>query len=151
MSTLVSPAVLAERLRGLREAKRLLPEDVAQRSGVPVHTYRRYERGENEKIPFDHVVALGKFYGLTPNEMAALAGIWVLQDQSTGVRTIDRFLELMGTFLRELSSKRADVNIEFFTTLMEVERLQQGQRDEEGTVSLLPEWVRGKINEDNSL
>ena len=50
----------AERIKQRRKDLGLRAEDVAERSGVPRSTMFRYENGEIEKLPINHLVPIAK-------------------------------------------------------------------------------------------
>lgn len=52
---------IAERVRGLRDASDLAPEEVARETGVPPETYLKYESGEVD-VPASYLPALSDFY-----------------------------------------------------------------------------------------
>lgn len=50
------------RLLELRQSTGLTQEELAQKTGIPYRTYRRYEYGERFPKP-EYLVALSKIYG----------------------------------------------------------------------------------------
>ena len=59
---------LAENLIMYRKSKKLTQADIAQRIGVDVHTYQRYEYGERyPQLPL--LIALANLYGISIDEL----------------------------------------------------------------------------------
>lgn len=60
-----------QRIKDLREDKDLKQEAIAQHLGTSQQQYSRWERGAQE-IPFHHVIALSRFYGVSIDYIAGL-------------------------------------------------------------------------------
>ena len=132
-----SPQRFGERLRQLRGDLTL--EELSLLSGVPVHTLRRYERGQNEKIDFADVVALGNALGLSPNQMAAIADLWVLpESEATQLGSeIQRALERLKNYMVGLSEREQARMITMLDLVMVVDRQQRQVEQQEPDQLLL--------------
>lgn len=60
-----------ERLKGLREDKDLNQKEIAEIMGTSQSYYAQYENGKRP-IPFDRVVILAKFYGVSIDYIAGM-------------------------------------------------------------------------------
>lgn len=60
-----------DRIRNLREEKKLNQTQIAQLLNTSQTVYSRYERGER-KIPVDHLIALAKFYSTSTDYILGL-------------------------------------------------------------------------------
>ena len=60
-----------QRIRDLREDADLTQKQIAEKLGMYLTTYRRYESGE-QKPPFDFIITLAKFYNVTIDYIAGL-------------------------------------------------------------------------------
>ncbi|MBP5226233.1 MAG: cupin domain-containing protein [Kiritimatiellae bacterium] len=56
---------IAERIRGLRDASDVSEADVAQRTGITIETYRKYETGILD-VPMSYITILAAFYHVDP-------------------------------------------------------------------------------------
>jgi transcriptional regulator with XRE-family HTH domain len=68
---------LGKVLRLVRESLELKQEEVAAKAGVSQTQVSRLERGTLKKPPMEDLVKIGQVLGLTPNEIATLAGWWM--------------------------------------------------------------------------
>lgn len=57
-------AVLSERLNELKTSRKLMQKQVAEGTGIPLRTYRRYENGEREPSA-SIIVALADFFNVS--------------------------------------------------------------------------------------
>jgi transcriptional regulator with XRE-family HTH domain len=148
----LAPASFGEKIKAVRVSRGLSAEEVAEMSGIPLHTYRRYERGDIDKLPFDHVIALGKVHHLSPDEVATLAGLWSLPQVLELDDRITRLTTSLGNFLQELPSKRRELLMSLIHYLMDAERMRGDEAIQESNVSVLPQWLRQRISgaEENS-
>lgn len=62
-------ATFPQRLQELKLRHNVMQKDVAQSIGVPLRTYQRYERGENEP-QLSVLIKLADFYGVTLDYLA---------------------------------------------------------------------------------
>ena len=60
-----------QRIRDLREDADLTQQEIADKIGLYLTTYRRYEAGENE-VPLNIAVALSQFYNISIDYIAGL-------------------------------------------------------------------------------
>jgi hypothetical protein len=113
-----------------------------------MHTYRRIEKGENEKIAFDDAINIGtRAYHLTPNEIASMAGLWEMPEE-WGVETdAASAVETIANALASMPPERRDFLIDLFTALIDIERkrLEQNNEDEEVSLAVLPTWMRRRM------
>ena len=57
--------MFCQRIRDLREDQDLTQADIAKKLGLHTTQYARYERGDFNKIPFDFIIKLAKFYDVS--------------------------------------------------------------------------------------
>lgn len=127
-----SPQRFGERLKRLRGS--LSIEEASLLSGVAAHTLRRYERGLNEKIDFTDALAIGKAFGLSPNQLAALAGLWVLPE-SEQVQLNDEVLrgvERLKSYLLELDPMGQQRMLALIDLALVVDRQRQQEQNQQG-------------------
>lgn len=62
------------RLKELREDRDFNQKNIAEFLGMKQQQYSRYEKGINE-IPFEYVIKLAKFYGVSIDYIAELTDI----------------------------------------------------------------------------
>ena len=62
--------------RQLRGAYRLTQEEMAARTGMSQKKYSRIESGEIGDPGLADVVKIGNVFGLVPNALARVAGLW---------------------------------------------------------------------------
>lgn len=67
---------LVQRLRDLRKLLRLSQTDVATQLGWHQTELSQLETGERVSPSFEKLVKLGQVYGLSPNDLALIAGFW---------------------------------------------------------------------------
>ncbi len=60
-----------------RKASRLTQAQVAEKSGIPTHQISRFETDALGKVPAEDLIRVAAVYGITPNEVARIAGWWV--------------------------------------------------------------------------
>lgn len=132
-------------LRSLRLQRRINISDAARTSGVPDHTINRLEKGEIEKPSFEDVVSLGfRVYGLSPDHMAALAGLYPAPeaDDETFPQRVVNALQHLRIYLSEQDRaeqvRMAEV-IEGFVSLAELRREAISGSPE---ADELPSWVK---------
>lgn len=61
---------LSQRIRKLRQERKMTIKEMAQHLGVPTSTYRDWEYGS--KIPADALVQIGQLFNSSPNELLGL-------------------------------------------------------------------------------
>ena len=66
-------SAFSENLRALRKERNLNQEEAAAACGIAYRSYRRYETGEREPT-LSVLLALSRFYGVTPDELAGCGG-----------------------------------------------------------------------------
>ena len=62
------------RLKELREDRDFNQQNIAEFLGMKQQQYSRYEKGVNE-IPFEYVIKLAKFYGVSIDYIAELTDV----------------------------------------------------------------------------
>jgi transcriptional regulator with XRE-family HTH domain len=114
----------AQTLRTLREGSGLSQADLAALTGVPEHTIYRLEHCGIKKPTLFEVVRLGAYFGLTPEDIAALFGAWELQEPQPTNYTVklDTALSLLNAFIsastQEAQDELAD-SLEVITGIMQ--------------------------------
>ena len=63
---------LVERLDALKTSRNLLQKQIAEGSGIPIRTYRRYENGEREPSA-STLVALANFFKVSTDYLLGLS------------------------------------------------------------------------------
>lgn len=83
---------LSQRIRKLRQEKKMTMKEIAQHLGVPTSTYRDWEYGS--KIPADAVVQIAQLFNSSPNE---LLGMEKLQNKNLweAIHLIEEGLKLL--------------------------------------------------------
>ena len=69
------PATMKDRLRELRDSKRMSQQDVADMLGIRRETYSKYENGETESIKSEHLITLAKYYDVTADFILGICDI----------------------------------------------------------------------------
>ena len=67
-------ATFPQRLQELKRRKGVMQKDVAASVGVPLRTYQRYERGENEP-QLSTLIRIADFYGVTLDYLAGRSDV----------------------------------------------------------------------------
>jgi len=70
---------LGEALKRIRKLYRLTQEEMAQRLGVDIRTYQRYEKGEIS--PYSVIPKLEEEFGISEYELKKIAGIYPLEEE----------------------------------------------------------------------
>lgn len=71
-----NPRALGDAFRRHRTAACLTQQQVAAKSGMSQKKYSRIEGGEIQDPGLSDVVSIGRVFGLTPDTLAELAGLW---------------------------------------------------------------------------
>lgn len=58
-------SIIAERVRGLRDASEVTQSEVAAKTSVPLEVYQKYENGETD-VPMSYITVLASFYHVDP-------------------------------------------------------------------------------------
>ena len=64
---------LQEKLRDLRDEKKMTLSDLAQATGIPLSTLQRAEGQEDIRIGYQDIASLAKFYGVSADYLFGLA------------------------------------------------------------------------------
>ena len=67
-------ATFPQRLQELKQRQGVMQKDVASAVGVPLRTYQRYERGENEP-QLSTLIRIADFYGVTLDYLAGRSDV----------------------------------------------------------------------------
>lgn len=131
-----------ERLKLLRHSR--TQEQIAEMLGMHWQSYRRLETGEVKNPTLEDVVNIGLIYGLTPNQMAALAGIWEVTEDPPHP-DVREGLEFIRNGLNELSEERRSDVLAIIRAAVHVsiqqERMHQSDEVVEETPGL-PSWAQ---------
>lgn len=91
-------------LQRLREYYKLSQYELSHRSGVPIHTINRLEKGQIPKPGIDDLAKLAKFFNLDLNAMGVLLGVWEEpHEHAIASERLRRSLEELSSLSRELS------------------------------------------------
>lgn len=134
---------LGTRLRALRESRNLSGEQLADRLGIAVHTYYRYERGEAENIPFEVVIRLAIEYGITVDALAALGE--AIEVGGLPNDPLEQMLRNIRNLVGGLPENQRRRMVTFFNRLTrELTEAFAEETAEESASSLseLPDWFR---------
>lgn len=88
----------------LREQTGLSLHALNRTSGVAYHTLRRLEAGEINSPSLDDLAALGRVYGLSLDQLGALAGVWTVEEQEQELLDLELHQALRD--LRDLAASR---------------------------------------------
>jgi transcriptional regulator with XRE-family HTH domain len=141
-------AEFGELLRALRRGRSQM--SVAEASGVPQHTISAYERGEIQQPSFVVICKLAKHYEVSPNDMAALAGLYPppADDDESYPPDVSRELQFILWMMTDLRSP--SLQRKFAKLLREAAGHIQSERERLDLVSnsKLPAYIRRKIAPD---
>jgi transcriptional regulator with XRE-family HTH domain len=112
---------LGPRLRERRKALGLSQRDVAEQVTLHQSEISDIEAGDRVPPRMDKLVELGQFYGLSPNDLAEMAGWWV----GTNEPRNNPYWELAGEILSSLPSERQNALLQQFVNMLKTERLAQ--------------------------
>lgn len=142
----VPPKLLGERLRALRELRGLSQPRISQLTGMSQTARSALERGEISSPTFHDMVLLARALGIDPNHMAALAGLWeVEEDDPPELR--QAFDEIRRLARRESEDSLREL-IVVLRALVSVWRQRHEARTPAGDggkselLSKLPSWAR---------
>ena len=146
----LDPPAFGKILKALRLARNISVTDAARASGVPDHTLTRLETGEIDKPSFQDVVSLGfHIYGLSPDHMAALAGLYPAPeaDDETYPQAVVNVLQRLRLYLSDQDRTEQIRFSEVLDSLISVSELRRGRRDGGSEIEELPSWVRALTDE----
>lgn len=136
--------LFGERLRALRGQQ--TQEKIGSLAGVPDYVLARYERGETDKPAYQYIITIGTALGYSPNEIAALAGLYTLEgmeDEQFGERR--RSLKNLENIFMTLSESEQDTLLDMISLMIEaVNRRRVPKLAEDEATSPLPTWFHRK-------
>lgn len=139
-----SPSEFGEKLRAIRERKGLTLELAETTTGVEMHNISRIERGAIEKPSFQQIVDIGKGYNLTPNEMAALAGLYVIDDNEQSVLDDEVWIAVndIRNYLNDVNDDERKNLLELTSLLLDTHKRRKKANLKPVGNDVLPEWLR---------
>lgn len=142
----VSPQEFGERLRALRELRGISQTRLSQLTGISQTAISALERGSIANPTFRDLVAIGRSLGIDPNHMAALLGLWeVEEDDPPELR--QAFDEIRRLARRESEDSLREL-IVVLRALVSVWRQRHearapaGDGEKSELLSKLPSWAR---------
>ena len=134
-----------EKVRALRGNRN--QNDVATNAGIPQYTWSNIEHGKTQKPAFQDIIGVGKALNLSPNEIAALAGMWVIDESEADVFSfrVRNALDRVRTLLLDLDEHAQDeiASIMLGIVAAEVDRRKTLENHEVDN-AILPAWLRGR-------
>lgn len=140
-----NPAEFGELLRELRGAK--TQTEVERESGVPQHRISAFERGEVQDPGILVLLQLTAYYGLSPNETAALLGVYALDEAESEQFPPDvaRDLEAVRNYMLKLETPPRQRRFGQMLQDAIAEMKELVERDELLSSSRLPDFIRKKV------
>lgn len=135
---------LGETLRALRGSMSV--PQFEKLSKVPVYVIRKLENAEIQKPAFEDLVKIGEAFGLTPNDMAALAGLYPPpEDEDQGVYTAPMLSALDQVRMYAHDLDRGDQNqfADMLSSLVRTEKQRKAWGTEDD--SSIPAWLRRRV------
>lgn len=138
-------AEFGEMLRDIRGNRS--QQEVETESGVDQHTLSNLERGQTKSPSFVTICKLADYYGLTPNDMGAMAGLFAPAGAEEDMFAPDVSRELQRVWQLMLELETPSKQRAFAKRLGDVvaETQRQRERDELITSSRLPDYIRRKL------